>query len=136
MRFDNIVCGKDSLRQLRSADFDSPLYGAVGFLSVASFVIAYLIPDFVVIISFAVAARDICGCIKTDVPPTTVAIDVERKDLRLPTPTAPDGADSLIDSENATTSELKRRKRTNDRTFDMVGGSINTRGVDTNCCRR
>ena len=104
------------------SDFDSPLYGVTGFLSVGSLVIAYLIPDFVVMISFAVAARDGCGCNKTDVPPTTVAIDVERKDLRLPTPTAPDVADSLpIDNEKAATLELQRRNRTNDRGLDMVG---------------
>ena len=88
------------------------MYGATGFLSVGSFVIAYLIPDFVVIISLAVAARDCCGCNKTDVPPTTVAIEVERKDLRL---------DSFpFEIENAAASLLKMRKRTNARVFDMA----------------
>ncbi len=90
--------------------------------------IAYLIPDFVVMISLAVTARDGCGCNKTEVPPTMVAIDVERKDLRLPTPTALDEADSLpIVNENAAASALKRRNRTNDRNIDMVDASFGKR---------
>ena len=121
MRFDNT---KQLLRFTsfnRCADFNSPLYGATGFLSDDSFVIAYLIPDFVVMISLAVAAWDGCGCNTTDVPPTMVAIDVERKDLLLPTPAAPDEANSLpIQSENAATLEQLRVNRTKDRIFDMV----------------
>jgi len=84
-------------------------------------VTAYLTPDGNVMISGA--ANDGWACDKTDAPPTTVAIDVERKDLRLPDASDVEAAfDSPpLDSENAATSVLHRRKMTGaSRDFTMV----------------
>ncbi len=79
---------------------------------------AYLIPDGVVIISLAVAAKDGCGCDKMDVPPTMVATEVDRNARRLPTAADLVEMDSLpIDKEKALTLEpvamaAAARKRT------------------------
>lgn len=67
-----------------------------------------------VIISLAVAANDGCGCNKIDVPPTTAANEVARKDL------LSDDDDTTFDSllgcnENAAELELHRRKMTDAR---------------------
>ena len=110
------------------ASFVSPFSGAVGFLSVGSFVTAYLIPDGNVMISLAVAAWDGCGRDRTDVPPMTAAKEVDRNARRLST-AAPDAAafDSPpadSENENDATPALPRRKRTAARRdFAMVNES-------------
>lgn len=85
----------------------------IGFLFPDSLVTAYLMPDGVVIISLAVAANDGWGCDTSpasDVPPTTVAIDVDKNSRR------PSTVESLttevfppLGRENAAVPELQRR---------------------------